>query len=253
MSNPFPTGLLKPIGSSLGLATDLGLGVNAQYTDRPLPISKQVSFGVQRELWFGIMADVSYIGNFTTGLPINAALNYVPISELGKAASYYTERVTNPLAGLLPNNAALNGATIPRQSLLSAFPQYSGVTASNIPAGKNRHDSMQLTVRKRFANGLNFQVNYMAAKTLEQLQLLNPQDIRTNDLLNPVLEKRLTIFDVPQKLSFLGTYELPFGKGKKFGSAMHPIVNGLLRKLAYGLELDFPGRLPDRLPERRTA
>ncbi|MBS1831044.1 MAG: TonB-dependent receptor [Acidobacteria bacterium] len=239
LSNPFPNGLLRPVGSSLGTSTDLGLGLGFAYTDRPLPISKQVSFGVQRT-FFGVLADASYVGNFTNQLAISGQLNSIPVSELGKAATYYSERVANPMAGLLPNNAALNGATIPRQSLLVAFPQYSGVSVSNIPAGKTRYDAFQLSVRKRFSHGLNLQANYMAAKNLEQLQVLNAQDINANDLLNPVLEKRLTIFDVPQKLSFLGTYELPFGKGRLLGGWRL----GWNWTFQRGFPIDFPNAAP---------
>jgi len=252
MSNPFPSGLLKPVGSSLGLATDLGLGVNFNYTDRGLPFSKQYSLGFQRELWRGVLVDVSYVGNYTTGLPVMTSMTSIPTAELGRAASFYAERVTNPLAGLLPNNSALNGATIPRSSLLTAFPQYSAVSVSNLPAGRNRYDAMQLSVNKRFSNGLSFQVNYMITKTLEELQLLNPQDLKLDDLLHPVLEKRLTIFDVPQKLSVLGIYEIPIGRGRPFLQGMHPVLNGLLGnwKLGWnwtfqsGFPVDFPNAAP---------
>ncbi len=240
LSNPFPGGLLRPVGSTLGTATDLGLGVTFAYSDRPLPISKQVSFGFQRTFRGGLLADVSYVGNFTTRLPVTAPLNSIPVSELGKAATYYSERVANPMAGLLPNNAALNGATIPRQSLLTAFPQYSAVTASNIPAGRTRYDALQISLRKRFSNGLNLQANYMAAKNLEQLQPLNPQDISTTNLLEPNLEKRLTIFDVPQKLSFLGTYELPFGRGRVLGGWRL----GWNWTFQRGFPIDFPNAAP---------
>jgi Carboxypeptidase regulatory-like domain/TonB dependent receptor-like, beta-barrel len=252
MSNPFPDGLLQPVGSSLGLATDLGLGISFNYPDRNLPLSKQVSFGIQREFWSGTLADISYVGNFTTGLPISANLVPIPLNELGKPASYYSDRVTNPLAGLLPNNAALNGATAQRSLLLTAFPQYSGVTVNNLPAGKNRYDAMQLSIRKRFSKGLSFQFNYMVSKNLEQLQALNPQDVRLDDLLHPGLEKRLSIFDVPQKLSILGTYELPVGRGRPLANHMHPVLNGFLGNwkagwnLTYqrGFPIDFPNAAP---------
>ncbi|MDD1748527.1 MAG: TonB-dependent receptor, partial [Methanothrix sp.] len=59
MTNPFPTGLLQPVGNSLGLATDLGLGLGVNYTGRSLPRSTQYSFGFQRTLWGGLMADLS--------------------------------------------------------------------------------------------------------------------------------------------------------------------------------------------------
>ncbi|MBI4905834.1 MAG: carboxypeptidase regulatory-like domain-containing protein [Acidobacteria bacterium] len=258
MSNPFPNGILRPIGSSQGLATDLGLGLSFGYHERPLPLSKQVSFGLQRELPLGLFADISYVGNFTTGLPISGNLNSIPVAELGKAASYYSERVANPLAGLLPNNAALNGSTIPRQSLLVDFPQYSGVTSTNIPAGRNDYNSLQVSVKKRFANGLNLQVNYFAGKTLEELLPLNAQNLRAGNILSPLLERRLTIFDVSQKLAVLGTYYLPFGKGQPLLSGMHPVANALLGNWRFGwnvtLQAGFPIDFPNAAPlEARSA
>jgi len=252
MSNPFPSGLLQPVGNSLGLATDLGQSLGVNYTDRKLPRSTQYSFGIQRTIWGGLMADVSYIGNYTTGLAVSGALNFIPTTELGKAASYYTERITNPLAGLVPDNSALNGATITRAPLLYAYPQFSNATLSNLPAGKNRYNALQLSIRRRFGNGLSFQFNYMATKTLERLTLLNAQDMNLGDPMKPVLEKRLTIFDVPQKLSVLGTYELPVGRGKRFLSAAHPVLNGLLGSWSVGwngtfqsgFPIDFPNAAP---------
>jgi hypothetical protein len=38
----FPTGLLQPIGNKLGLATNLGQSISAQYVDRPLPYTHQI-------------------------------------------------------------------------------------------------------------------------------------------------------------------------------------------------------------------
>jgi hypothetical protein len=248
MSNPFPTGLLQPVGNSLGLATDLGLGLGVNYNDRFLARSTQYSFGIQRTIWGGVLADVSYVGNYTTGLAVSAGMNFLPTSELGKAASYYTTKITNPMAGLLPNNAALNGATITRASLLYAYPQYSNVSVANIPAGTNRYDALQLSIKKRLGSGLNFQFNYMITKTLEELALLNSQDLNLNDLENPVLEKRLTIFDVPQKLSVLGTYDLPFGRGKRFGGGLHPVLNGFIGNWTIGWNGTFQSGFPINFP-----
>ncbi|HEU0119542.1 MAG TPA: TonB-dependent receptor [Bryobacteraceae bacterium] len=252
MSNPFPTGVLQPVGNTLGLSTDLGIGTSFNYLNRRLPISKQYSFGIQRDVWAGIVIDASYVGNVTDGLPISASLNYIPADQLNQPASYYTAAVTNPMRGLLPNNAALNGATIPRQSLMTAFPQYSGLTANNVPAGRNRYDALQIAARKRFSNGLNFQVNYMKTKTLEQLTLLNAQDANLANLEQSRLEKRLSIFDVPQKLSILGSYDLPVGRNRAFLSGMNKIANGVFGNwtvgwnftMQSGFPIDFPNAAP---------
>jgi len=243
--NPFPSGLLQPVGSSLGLATDLGLGLGFNYTNRTLPLSEQYSIGFQHEFWRGAVADLSYIGNFTHGLPVASVLNYIPTEQLGQPAAFYNARVANPMAGLLPNNPALNGATAVRSALMVAYPQYSAVNAANVPAGKNRYDSAQISVRKRFGNGLNFQSNYTISKTLEQLVFTNQQDNNLADLTKPRLEKRLTIFDVPQKVSLLGTYELPYKGGNAFTkTTLGGWKLGWNWTFQSGFPIDFPNAAP---------
>jgi hypothetical protein len=251
INQPFQQ-VLPPIGSGLGLATDLGLGLSVNYLDRSLPISKQVSFGIQRDIAFGIMVDASYVGNSSTGLPVAAGLNFIPANELGQAASYYNGQVANPLQGLLPNNPALNGATVPRQRLMMAYPQYSALTVNNIPIGTNRYDALQVAISKRFSAGLTFQVNYMKSKTLEELTLLNAQDVNLSNLMDTRLEKRLAIFDVPQKLSMLGSYDLPIGKSRPFFNDMHPVLNGFLGNWTFGwnitMQSGFPIDFPNAAP-----
>ncbi len=254
LGNPFPEGLLQPVGNSLGTSTNLGLGASFQYMDRPLPYSHQYSFGFQRELPWNIVADVSYVGNQTRKLPVTADLNALPVSELGKASTYYTERVNNPMAGLLPDNGAKNGATIPRQDLLMPYPQYTGVSASNVPIGKQRYDAMQSSLTKRFSSGVTFRINYTIAKSLEQVSFLNAQDFNLTDIQASKLEKRLVDYDAPQHFAVLGSMDLPFGRHKKWGSNMHPIANFFLGgwniagnyNRRSGLPLAFPNAAPVR-------
>ena len=254
LGNPFPEGLLQPIGNTQGLSTNLGLGASFQYLNRPLPYSQQYSFGFQRELPWSMVADVSYVGNQARKLPISVDYNFHPLNEVGKASSYYTERLPNPMAGLLPDNSAKNGATIPRQDLLLPYPQYTGVSASNVPIGKQRYDAMQSSITKRFSNGVTFRFNYTIAKTLEQVNLLNPQDFNAGDISATRLEKRLVDYDAPRHLGLLGTADLPFGRGRKFARGLHPIAQFFLGgwNLAAnfnkrsGLPLAFPNAAPIR-------
>src|SRR5258708_1025814 len=148
-SSLFPAGLLQPIGNSLGLATNLGQSISAQYLDRPLPYSHQYSFGFERELRGGWLVDASYSGNLTHRLPVSMSLNFIPASILNSMpvsarSAYFIAAVANPMAGLLPSSS-INGATVPRQQLLFAYPQYPGVTITNVPIGPSHYDSSQPT------------------------------------------------------------------------------------------------------------
>ena len=239
LSDPFPSsiypnGLLKPIGNSQGLATNLGQGISFQYLDRPLPYSQQYSAGFQYKLplsgdW---LVDISYVGNQTRRLPVSLGLNFIPTNVLNslpvdQRVNYFTQQVANPMAGLLPNSS-FNGATIPLQQLLVAYPQYSSVTMTDVPVGTQRYDAVQMKLTHRFSYGLSMTVAYTNSKNLQRLTVLNPQDVNLGNVLKTPLEKRLVDYDVPQQVSFMWTYDFPLGKGKHFGTHMNKWIDGVL-------------------------
>jgi hypothetical protein len=252
MSNPFPNGLIAPSGSSSGLSTFLGSNATFLYSGYRPPTSYQVSFGVQRLLPAGILLETSYVGNYTHGLQVNANYNFTPLTQLGQASSYYLQAVPNPFAGLLPNNASLNGPTIPLQNLMYAYPQFSGVNGSVIPIGSTRYDAWQSTVTRRFHGGLTLMGSYSVAKNLDRLQFLNPQFFNPADPSQSTLDHRLTPFDVPQRLNVHGTWEIPVGRHRNFGSNMLKALNVVIgdwllsasTTQAKGYPIDFPNAAP---------
>jgi hypothetical protein len=256
-ANLFPTGLLQPIGSSQGLATNLGLAVSAQLLDRPLPKSHQFSFGFQRTIGQTMLLDASYVGNLTRDLPIAAAQNFIPADTLesiplANRQQYFSQQVPNPMAGLLPGSA-FNGANIPRQQLLFAYPQYSQVTINNIAAGEQTYHALQAKATRRFQAGLAMQASYTWAKTLERVTLLNTQDARLGNLRSTRGEQRLSADDIPHTISVVGSYELPFGKGRRFLSATNgfgdAVFGGWNVSVQYirrgGQPIEFPNAAPE--------
>jgi hypothetical protein len=254
LSNAFPEGLLEPVGNSRGLSTNLGLAAAFPWRARGLPYAHQFSAGFQYELFWGMRADVSYVGNITRALPLNVQLNYIPVSELGKPASYYSELVPNPMAGKLPDSPAKNGATIARQNLLVAYPQYTTVTAQNVPIGRQRYDAMQSSIVRRFGSGLSVLVNFTISKTLEETNFLNDQDFRLDVPDSSRLEKRLVDYDVPVHFGVVASYDLPYGRGRRWGNRLHPAASAVLGgwnlsgnyNRRSGPPLDFPNAAPLR-------
>ena len=221
LTNPFPATLLKPIGNSLGSSTNLGLGVSTNYLNRVLPYAHTFSLDIERELPWNMVADIAYVGNRTERLPVGVELNVLPISELGKADSYYAERISNPLAGLLPDNAALNGSTIQRRFLLNRFPQYTSVFMNNIPLGRSSYDALQAKINKRFSQGFSILASYAFSKTLEEINFLNAQDFSFSDPDASRLERRLAAqLDTPHRFTMAGYWSLPVGKGQRWLSDM---------------------------------
>jgi Carboxypeptidase regulatory-like domain/TonB dependent receptor len=248
LANAFPEPLLQPVGSSQGLNTNLGLGINIGASSRPLPYSHQFSFGVQRQLGQNWLVEVSYVGNKSRRLPVSANVNVIPASELGKPAAYYTERVANPMAGRIPDNAARNGPTITRDILLTPYPHFGAINVSSIPIGRQNYHAMQSKLTKRFSSGMSFLLSYTISKNLEEVNFLNNQDFNLSDPDSSKLERRMFEFDVPQKLAVLWSYELPFGRDKRFGNGvtgpLHKIISGWQINVdattQSGFPIDFP-------------
>jgi hypothetical protein len=228
----FPSGLLQPVGSSLGLSTNLGLGIGAQYLERPLPYSHQFSFGFQVALPQRWLADASYVGNLTGKLPISANQNFIPTAELerlpdAQRPAYFNQQVPNPLRGLLPGSA-FNGATVPRQQLLYAYPHFAQVGISNIAAGGQSYHSLQVKGTRRFSAGVAAQLSYTWSKSLERVSLLNAQDANLTDLFGTGLERRLTEFDMPHTFSGVVVWNLPFGRGKAMLNNVSRVADALI-------------------------
>jgi hypothetical protein len=102
--------------------------------------------------------------------------------------------------------------------------------------GKVWYDALQLSVEKRYTQGLVMVLAYTWSKNLESVGFLNNQDASTT--------KNLTASDRPHRLVLSGVYELPFGRGKAFGSDIGRGWNMLVG----GWEYNFIGIMQSGTP-----
>jgi hypothetical protein len=229
LSNPFPNGLLTPTGASLGLNTLVGQGISFTDPNRKAPFTQQYSLTIQRELPGGVLLDVAYAGTLGRDLSVNQQLNAIPLQFVRAAQQTFAatgrnvlnDSVQNPFFGLIAAGP-LAARTVTRGQLLRPYPHFTGITALNRSIGNSRYDAFQLKASRRFANGFSVLVSYTNAKQLDQIRFLNDQDTE--------LTKELSQFDIPQRLVVSSSYELPFGKGKRWlgnaGGVANKIVEG---------------------------
>lgn len=224
LSNPFPSGLVSPPGSSLGLATNLGQAVSF-YPKRLLnDYAERWDLDLQQQIPGGILFEVGYVGQHGVHVGTSRNINYVPsqylnVGQYRDPAVYanLTANVPNPFRGI--SGTAMNGSTTTRQQLLLPYPQFTTVTMSSYPSGASYFQAFQARLEKRMANGLRFLVNYEWSKRLERVAYLNPQD--------EAPEKRIAADDRPQHLVASGTWELPFGRNRRYPVDV-PVVNYLV-------------------------
>jgi hypothetical protein len=251
LTNPFPNGIPAPPGTSLGSRTRLGQQVFAVEPERENPYNQQWNLVLQRELVKNTVLDIAYVGSKAVHLPIQSVeLNEIPASTLEYArnnfnqpgtcptaqnpnnacanvAAFFTQQVANPFNQYFVQNpvpgasAAVTGATVQRLQLLRAFPQYSSVQLFRPHWGSSDYHALQINLQRRFTNGLSATVNYTWSKLLDTGGVGNGAAFldatAIQDASNFAREYSYSTLDVPHRFVASWSYELPFGRKKKFG------------------------------------
>ena len=216
LSNPFPGGILQPVGAARGL--DQNLGQALTYTNSSLgqPYSRRYTVGVQHELGAGLVVEGTYGYSEFRDLPVNLARSYTPAQYLSTSSARdqetinrLTANVTNPFQGLLPGTS-LNGPTIAYEQLVRYFPQYTGLTINTVNDGSSDQHMISGTIQKRFARGMQVLATYTRSIMKESTSKLNPSDDE--------LERRIANEDRPNRFVLSGVYALPFGEKQRYGS-----------------------------------
>lgn len=245
MSNMFPSGIAASPGTAQGLMTFTGRDVTSANTVGPtstvlLNTRQNASysrfvFGVQRELFYGIAVEGTYIYSRGYHLAVSRELNAIPAQYLNNFTSStdpstilaaitavntnLNGSVPNPLRGLIPDGGTWNANTIQRRRLLVPFPQFGNIAVTEYN-GTSLYQSLQFQIVKRFTQGLSLNGSYTFSREHQKTQYLNPQDTELTDIVSPT--------ERPHRFTASAIYELPFGRGRQFGKDWHPVLDGVL-------------------------
>ena len=214
--DPYPGGLQPASGASLGLTTNIGRGVSFDPPNFKIPRTYQYSFGIQQQLPWNILAEVSYAGNYQTFINMGTAINEISLADYNRSraeTAYNSTQVPNPFFGVLPANGGQGqNPTISRGSLLRPNAIFQGITNNLTQWGRYRYDSVQVKVEKRVLGGANtgvltYVLSYTFSKAFEQNHRLQ------NWNLDEPLIYELDNTDKPHTLSFSGVWDLPVRSG----------------------------------------
>jgi hypothetical protein len=242
LSDPFPGGPMLPTNTSLGPLTLLGAGITDPLRNVNAPPYMQTwSAGLQRELPGNWLIDANYIGTKGTHLYFHSAgdMNYfgswiekeATDSNLRAALGTY---VPNPYYGIITTpGSSMTGPTVQASQLLRPFPQFTGVSQFFPPWANSIYHAFQVKVEKRMSNGLELLFTYTDSKSIDDASVSTYTEWlggfgQVRDPNNRHLERSLSEWDIPQVVQFSYLYQLPFGKGKRWGSGWNSIVNGVL-------------------------
>jgi hypothetical protein len=215
---------------------------------------------VQQQLPGTVLLDIAYVGDH--GDHLQAFLhdpNQGNPANMVRGACLYADinaQTNNPdCAGqsIVPSPYAGFSGTV--SQALRPFPQYASAAVDSVtmsdPFGVYTYEALQVQVQKRLSAGLALLANYTWSKTLTNADSEYPTQSAWNgngtsgalNTYNLKAEKGLSEYDVPQRVVLSYSYELPFGKGKRFASK-GTIVNALVGGWETAGVLTFAGGTP---------
>jgi hypothetical protein len=230
LSNPFPGGVLQPVGNTLGALTAIGSTFNYLDQGRTAGIVQQFSADVQRELPFGIALRVGYIGSRSRQLQPaptgngNLNMNQVPTQYLSMGSALNAS-VPNPYYGN-GGKGVIGSPTVAQAQLLMPFSEYSTIGIVTNPSHA-QYDSLVVVAQKRLSSGLTFLSTLTWSKNRDN-EFGNGGSNAFNgfsgstppsqpqNYYNLGAEWSLSSINTPVRYTTTFTYELPFGKGKRY-------------------------------------
>lgn len=161
-------------------------------------------FSVQQQLTPNTLVDLAYVANRANRVLIFANFNQARPNAPGQALGLAQRQNTRP------------------------FPQWGDITYS-WNGGFSDYHSLQAKLEHRFGGGFFFLNSFTWSKAIDNgsgsLENPNGNFPAPQDFFNLKAEKALSAYDQPLTNTTSLVYELPFGKGRRFGSSWPAFAN----------------------------
>jgi hypothetical protein len=214
-----------------------------------LPTTDSWNLAISRVLPNNFVIDATYTGSKGTHL----ASDRVNIMQIDPKYAYLGTLLNKPIddpavvalgfTPPFPNFKQLMGGNATLGQALRPFPQYTGVTTGGMMnhSGNSTYHAMILKATKRFSGGMTLLASYTWSKLLTDADSAEPWIAgvvgagngagSAQNQFNRKNEKSYGVLDLPQMFKLTGSYDLPFGPGRKM------LTNGMLGRLIGGWNL----------------
>jgi hypothetical protein len=188
------------------------------------------NFTVERTITAATLFRASFHANY--GNALQSSQNYNQLNP--KYIGIYGSMLTSPLSTIMSNPAqasvlAANGYQLPYAGYplnntlsqsLDPYPQYSQGFGGTTNGGHSTFNALETSLQHNFSGGLFAQVSYTWSKWFADNTSPNVYAVNR--------EKDLSTADRPQVFTLAYVYDLPFGKGKRFGNNLTPVLDAVL-------------------------
>ena len=178
-----------------------------------------------------------HAGAALLGEPVPGGRRRRPDGDAGDHPRLHAERARLDHRALRHGYACTPACSIfgPYAYFAEQYDSLSGISS----IGRSNYHAMLLTLRKRYAGGTQFDVNYTLSKSEDMGSQVERGSSFGNfsnggnsgfliNSFDPELNYGTSDFDVRHQININGLAELPFGPGRRFGSNANNFVNGFI-------------------------
>jgi hypothetical protein len=235
LANPFRGGILAPTGSALGPLANLGQGIDWLNQNPSHFYSWEYSFHLQHQL-NGWLFEAGYTHNKTYNIwwGLNENLPSFALWRQLRAPQFdgsgrpvdqllWDQLVPNPFYQLPGVTGSIaNAKSIALNQFLNPVKILGGITENDNPWGENRYDALLLKMERRFRRGFSVINSFTWSKLFEDTAWVGPE------IAGRHIEHKLGGEDRPFHLSVAPIWQIPVGRGQKFGTGMPKAADVIL-------------------------
>jgi hypothetical protein len=236
LSNAFPNGIALPTNGSLGLATNVGIGVSSILRSQPELTAYSYNLGLEYEFPGQTTLSAAWVA--MRGLHLQFArydsnaiedFDKLPLETIEQYQGTMLNPVPYPYEAAITNPAApwYGHSTVPQWVMLGKYPQFSNGTSPNsggvqewgAPWGISKYNSLQVKMTRHMTHNLQVLSAFTWSKLLTNDN--SPADgydsnssAAPQDFWNPKEEYSYSYQNMPFAFTFQGTYRLPIGSGQ---------------------------------------
>jgi hypothetical protein len=231
LASPFHSGILQPVGSSLGALSNPTSFPTWYDPNLGRLYSLEGSAHLQHE-WKGWLFEIGFSHNKTYGI-WNFGTWYANEQPFGLWKQYQTptfdahgkpvatlmwnQPVPNPFKGIpaLAGTSLGTNSTLNFNQFLSPNPMFSSSgIAETKPSGTNQYDAGLAKIERRFTKGFSVLAGFTWSKLFEDTSFLGPE------IAGYHVEHKLGGEDRPFHLTVSPIWDIPVGRTLRFGGAM---------------------------------
>ena len=222
-------GYLNDLGTASGVSAPSSLITFSQ--DGKIPSVQSFSLSVQRNIGFGTIVDVGYVGTLARHLTQSIVLNQNPLGSTflrsSQDPSLYPNGVVPAVQPGLQSvysqaGLSFNGANALPVNFLRPYPGYGDISYRQF-TGSSNYNALQVQARRGLGRGLTFGVAYTFSKAFDTANA----DFNPNNTINTRrYDYQVANYDRTHVLNVNYVYDLPrLAMNFRGGAAARAIVN----------------------------